>query len=136
MDVPTHLQYTRNHDWIEVRTASSVRIGVSDFAQDLLGVIVFIELPELDTVLEVGESYGCLESVKTVTDLYSPLKGRVIAINEKLKANPEIVNVSPYTEGWLIELQIFSDELVKLSEAALHFLSANEYETFIGHKST
>jgi glycine cleavage system H protein len=141
IDIPEQYCYSRSHDWLEVRSPIRVRLGVTDFAQDLLGMIVFIETPEIGTVLQAGESYGCLESVKTVSDLCAPIAGRVIAVNEHLKQSPELVNESPYQAGWIIELEIESlpTDVMHMSEdngPRLHqLLTAREYVAYTGEQT-
>ncbi len=125
MEIEAHLSYTRAHDWIDIRSKTIVRIGVTDFVQDLLGVIVFMELPELGTQLQEGDSYGCLESIKTVSDLCSPVSGQVVAVNDLLRKNPEIVNESPYTNGWIMEVAVADTEQYR------EFLSATQYEQHV-----
>ena len=142
IDAPEQYRYSRSHDWLEVRSPIIVRLGVTDFAQDLLGMIVFIETPEIDTVLHAGESYGCLESVKTVSDLCSPIAGRVVAVNEHLKRSPELVNESPYEAGWIIELEVDAaptDAKLIISEdnnhKLQHLLTAREYMAYTGEQA-
>jgi glycine cleavage system H protein len=104
---PDDLKYTSEHEW--VRTGSdggdTVRIGITDFAQDALGDIVYVSLPEVGSDLETGSAVGELESTKSVSDIYAPVSGAVVAVNESLDATPELVNSDPYGEGWLFELR-------------------------------
>jgi glycine cleavage system H protein len=104
MQTPADLRYSEEHEW--VRLADGVAtIGITDFAQEELGDIVFVELPAVGARLEVGKPLGVVESVKAVSDVYAPIAGTVAAINDKLAANPEIVNQDPYGEGWMLRLK-------------------------------
>ncbi len=105
MEFPDGLLYTKDHEWVKIE-GDVATVGVTDFAQSELGDIVFVELPEEGGTLGVNESFGVAESVKTVSDLYSPLSGDVIEINKELEAAPELVNESPYEKGWMIKLKI------------------------------
>ncbi len=103
---PEDLKYTSEHEWVRSpgEADGSVRVGITDYAQDALGDIVYVSLPEVGTDLEEGASVGELESTKSVSDVYAPLAGSVVARNEALDATPELVNSDPYGEGWLFEL--------------------------------
>ena len=105
MENPENLLYTQEHEWIRVDGQDAV-IGITQFAQDQLGDIVFVELPEVDTLIEQESPFGVVESVKTVSDLYMPIAGKVLEINSNLETNPELVNTSPYNEGWIIKVEI------------------------------
>lgn len=105
--IPNDLKYTREHEWIRVERTLGT-IGITHFAQSALGDVVFVELPEVGRVLKLGEAFGVVESVKTVSDLYSPISGRVVKVNEKLMDAPETVNQDPYGEGWIIVIEIAS----------------------------
>ena len=103
---PEDLLYTAEHEWLRRPEADSgpVRIGITQYAQDALGDIVYVSLPEVGTVLEAGATCGELESTKSVSDIYAPVSGEVVALNESLEATPELVNSDPYGGGWLIEV--------------------------------
>jgi glycine cleavage system H protein len=105
---PDDLKYTAEHEWVRTpgETAGSVRIGITDFAQDALGDIVYVQLPELGESVEAGAAVGELESTKSVSDVYSPVSGEVVARNEALDATPELVNNDPYGAGWLFEVAV------------------------------
>lgn len=105
---PDDLKYTAEHEWVRTpgETAGSVRIGITDFAQDALGDIVYVQLPELGDSVEAGAAVGELESTKSVSDVYSPVTGEVVARNEALDATPELVNSDPYGAGWLFEVAV------------------------------
>jgi glycine cleavage system H protein len=105
MTVPENLRYTSDHEWASSSDAR-VRIGITDFAQDALGDIVFVQLPEVGKQLAAGEVLGEVESTKSVSEIYAPVVGTVVAINEKLSQSPETLNSDPYGEGWICELEI------------------------------
>ncbi|MFV2062525.1 MAG: glycine cleavage system protein GcvH [Chloroflexota bacterium] len=105
MDVPDTLRYTEDHEWVRIEAGEAV-IGITVYAADELGDVVFVELPEVGRKLQKAESFGVIESVKTASDLYSPLAGEVVAINEALEAGPELVNSEPYGEGWMLRLRL------------------------------
>lgn len=103
---PDDLKYTSEHEWVRTpgQAESSVRVGITDFAQDALGDIVYVSLPEVGADIEAGSTIGELESTKSVSDVYAPVSGAVVAVNEALDGTPELVNSDPYGEGWLFEL--------------------------------
>ncbi|MHC0038214.1 glycine cleavage system protein GcvH [Pseudoneobacillus sp. C159] len=101
MNTPKELRYSEEHEWVQVE-GEQVRIGITDFAQSELGDIVFVELPEVGDTVTANEPFGSVESVKTVSELYAPISGKVVAINEDLSDNPEFVNESPYEKAWMI----------------------------------
>jgi glycine cleavage system H protein len=101
-------RYTKTHEWVVV-DGKSVTVGITDFAQSQLGDVVFLELPSTGRKLAVRESFGVVESVKAASDLYSPVAGRITAVNEKLTANPELVNSDPYGDGWILKLEVAGD---------------------------
>ena len=103
-NIPAHLKYTKTHEWIEEQDDGSVKIGITDHAQDLLGDMVFVELPELETILEAGDECAVIESVKAASDVYSPLSGEIVEVNEDLVDNPDMVNKNPYVDGWIFRL--------------------------------
>ena len=105
MNFPAELKYTEEHEWVLVEN-DVVTIGVTDFAQEQLGDIVFVELPEVGDTLEVGDSFGVVESVKAVSDVYAPVSGEVVEINEELPDEPEALNNSPYDTGWMIKVKL------------------------------
>ena len=124
MNVPTDLLYTSDHEWVNV-VGNVATIGITDFAQSELGDIVFVEFPELNSTVEKGQSAGSIEAVKTVADLYMPISGTVIAVNENLDDNPEAVNDTPYGDGWMVKVEIANqDEISDL-------LTATAYEDLI-----
>lgn len=117
MEVIKGLKYSENHEWVRVENGRAV-IGLTDFAQEEFGIIVFVELPEEGDVLQAGEPFGSMESVKTVTELYAPVSGKVVSVNPKLAENPGVINLSPYGQGWMIVVEMSdSAELDRLWEA-------------------
>jgi glycine cleavage system H protein len=125
MNFPSNLRYTSQHEWILVE-GTSVKIGITDFAQSELGDVVFVELAPVGKKVRAGESLGTIEAVKTVAELYSPVSGEVIALNDKMKSTPEIVNKDPYGEGWMMQLQITdAKELESL-------MNADAYKKLVG----
>ncbi|SVA24236.1 uncharacterized protein METZ01_LOCUS77090 [marine metagenome] len=120
MNVPTDLLYTSDHEWVSV-VGNVATIGITDFAQGELGDIVFVEFPELSSTVEKGQSAGSIEAVKTVADLYMPISGTVIAVNENLDNNPEAVNDTPYGDGWMVKIEIANqDEISDLLTATAY----------------
>ncbi|PWB69671.1 glycine cleavage system protein H [candidate division GN15 bacterium] len=117
MKVLANLKYTKEHEWVKV-DGSTATVGITDFAQGELGDIVFIELPEIGLEVKQMGKFGTIEAVKAVSDMYSPLSGKIVAINSALDSDPMIVNKDPYGEGWMVKLQITDpSELNKLLDA-------------------
>lgn len=106
MEIPNDLRYAKSHEWVRDNGDGTATIGISDFAQDELGDVVFVELPEVGTELEAGGDFGVVESVKAASDIYSPVSGEVIEANTLLEDSPETINESPYEEGWLVKISI------------------------------
>lgn len=125
MSLPEDLLYSEEHEWIK-KEGDQVRIGITDFAQSELGDIVFVELPEVGDEIEADEPFGSVESVKTVSELYAPLSGKVVEVNEDLEDSPELVNESPYENAWMVVV-----EPADTSEFD-DLLSAEQYEAVIG----
>lgn len=118
MDFPDELKYTEEHEWVLVDDEIAT-VGITDFAQDQLGDVVFVELPEVGDQLELGKPLGVVESVKAVSDVYAPLTGEVVEINVDLPDEPEMLNTSPYEDGWMIKIKLADpDELDGLMDAA------------------
>ena len=128
MEFPEELKYTEEHEWVMVEEELAV-IGISDFAQDALGDVVFVELPEVGTVLEAGKAFGVVESVKAVSDIYAPISGTVEEINEDLLDAPEIINTSPYEDGWMIKIRMAD------AADADALMTADAYQTLIAEES-
>lgn len=118
-NLPTDLKYSATHEWVKVDDDGVATIGITDHAQGLLGDVVFLELPEIDSEINADDEVGVIESVKAASDLYTPMSGTVIAINEALETNPSLVNTDPYGKGWLFRIQVVAEEeLDELMDAA------------------
>ncbi|MEE8292670.1 MAG: glycine cleavage system protein GcvH [Candidatus Tectomicrobia bacterium] len=128
MDIPEDLQYSKEHEWTRSEGNRMV-VGITDFAQEELGDIVFIELPEVGTAVEAMVPFGVVESVKAVSDLYAPVSGTVVAANTQLEERPELVNTSPYDEGWMIVIEASNPEELQ------NLLSAAAYQSYIEQES-
>jgi glycine cleavage system H protein len=102
---PSELKYASSHEWARLEEDGTVTVGITDHAQDALGDVVFVELPEVGSALAAGDDAGVVESVKAASDIYAPLGGEVIAVNEQLEDEPETVNTDPYNDGWFFKLQ-------------------------------
>lgn len=124
MSTPKDLRYTKEHEWVKIEDGK-VRIGITHFAQNELGDIVFVELPEVGDEVTIDQPFGSVESVKTVSELYAPVSGTVVEVNEELSDSPELVNESPYEQAWMI--------VVELSDAAQvdALLTAEQYDELI-----
>lgn len=120
-DVPQELKYTKSHEWVRREDDGSVTIGITDHAQDLLGDLVFVEVPEVGTVFAAGEDCAVVESVKAASDVYSPLAGEVTEANESLADAPEVINSDAYGDGWIFKLKLSDEnELDELLDAAAY----------------
>ncbi len=118
MSLPQDLKYSEDHEWIKVE-GNTVTIGITDFAQSELGDIVFVELPEEGDDISKGDSFGSVESVKTVSELYAPVSGSIVAVNEELDDSPELVNENPYEGAWMLKVELSDEsELDNLLDAA------------------
>src|SRR5699024_663734 len=124
MNLPKDLLYSEEHEWVK-KEDGKVRIGITDFAQDELGDIVFVELPEVGDDIESDEPFGSVESVKTVSELYAPLSGKVVEVNEELEDSPEFVNESPYEKAWMIVVEPSNESEFD------DLLSAEGYQEFV-----
>ncbi len=125
---PTDLKYTAEHEWVRA-AGESLRIGITDYAQEALGDIVFVTLPAVGTEVTAGQALGEVESTKSVSDIYAPLSGVITAVNDALDASPELVNSDPYGEGWMVELAPTGGVEVALTHATL--LDAAAYEALL-----
>lgn len=125
MAVPSELKYSKEHEWVKVE-GNTVTIGITEYAQGELGDIVFVELPEVDDEINEGDTFGSVESVKTISELYAPVSGKVVESNEELEDSPEFVNESPYEKAWMVKVEL-SDES-QLDD----LLSADQYKEMIG----
>ncbi|MET1155554.1 glycine cleavage system protein GcvH [Arthrobacter sulfonylureivorans] len=126
-NIPADLKYTAEHEWVAAADAEgTVRLGITDFAQDALGDVVYVQMPEAGSSITANDVVGEVESTKSVSDIYAPVSGEVVAVNDALESDPALINSDPYGEGWLLE--------VKLSDpgALETLLSAPEYEQQVG----
>ena len=120
MDTPEELKYSKDHEWIRVEGDIGT-IGITDYAQGELGDVVYVEMPETGSSISKGESFGTIEAVKAVSELYSPVSGEVVEINDKLEGEPALVNQSPFGDGWMVKLKLTKpDELSDLMEPAAY----------------
>lgn len=124
MSIPIELRYSKEHEWVKVE-GEKVRIGITDFAQSELGDIVFVELPEVGDEISLDQPFGSVESVKTVSELYAPVSGKVVEINEELNDSPEFVNESPYEKAWMITVELSDNSEVE------KLMTAEQYEDMI-----
>lgn len=120
-EIPGDLKFKTSHEWVRVEQDGTVTVGISDHAQDLLGDIVFVELPDIGTQMNAEDEVAIVESVKAASDVYSPISGEIIEVNELLLDNPETINESPYSDGWFYKIQ--PDDLDEINE----LLSPEEY---------
>ena len=118
-EIPSELYYTEEHEWVLRTGDDTVRVGITDYAQSALGDVVFVQLPDVGADLTAGESFGEVESTKSVSDLYAPLTAKVLAVNPDLEASPQLVNSDPYGEGWLVDLQVDPNSLEDVLGALL-----------------
>ena len=125
MNIPENLKYSKEHEWVSVEDDVAV-LGITDYAQGELGDVVFIELPSVGEHFESGDAFGTIEAVKAVSDLYSPLNGEIIEINENLEDAPETINNDPYNDGWMVKLKL--DDISQIDS----LLDANAYKELIG----
>ena len=124
MNFPAELKYTKDHEWIKI-SGNDALIGITEFAQQELGDIVYVDIEKIGDEVTAEEVFGTIEAVKTVSDLFMPIKGTVLEVNSKLDANPELVNSDPYGDGWIIK--------VALSAPIEGLLSADDYAGLVGH---
>lgn len=124
-DIPPDLRYTAEHEWVRRSGDDAVRVGITDFAQSALGDVVFVQLPDVGTELTAGESFGEVESTKSVSDLYAPVSGKVSAVNTDLDGSPQLVNSDPYGAGWLLDVQV--SEVGELESTISSLLDAEAY---------
>ena len=125
MEIKSELKYTKDHEWIEI-DGKIATVGITDYAQGELGDIVYVEIETLDERLDKEEVFGSVEAVKTVSDLFLPVSGKVIEVNKKIEDSPEIINEDPYNDGWIIKMEIENEE--ELNE----LLDAGAYSKLIG----
>lgn len=125
MNIPSNLKYTSDHEWVSMEDGVAT-IGITDFAQSELGDIVFVEFPEVGDSFEIGKTFGTIEAVKTVADLFMPVSGEIVAINEELDVDPAKMNSDPYGDGWLVKIKLSN------SDEGDELMSFTSYEEMIG----
>ena len=124
MDLPQNLKYTKEHEWVKI-DGDLLIVGITDHAQSELGDIIFIEFPDLSQMISKDDSFGTIEAVKTVADLFAPVSGKIIEINQDIEDNPELVNSDPYGEGWIVKITDFDKSQLDA------LLDSNNYEEII-----
>ena len=124
MKIPAELKYSSDHEWVKLE-GNKATIGITDFAQDQLGDVVFVEIPEIDATLNAKEGLGTIESVKAVSDIYSPVSGTVVEVNSQLEDAPQLINEDAYGKGWICVVELSNLEEIK------ELLSAEDYEKFL-----
>lgn len=124
MSIPTEIKYTKEHEWISL-DGEVAMIGITDHAQNQLGDIVFVELPDVDSEINQNDTFGVIEAVKTVADLFAPVKGLIIELNSSLEDSPDLINSDPYGAGWIIKVKVSN------SNQYDDLMSSDEYEEFI-----
>ena len=127
--IPADLKYTKDHEWLQIQEDNVATIGITDHAQDSLGDITFVELPDAGANLDAGETFGVVESVKAASDLFMPVGGEILEINETLLDSPELVNDSPYSEGWMIKIRIEDSSVTN------ELLTSEAYQDIVGSES-
>jgi glycine cleavage system H protein len=127
-EIPADLHYTSEHEWVRRTGRDTVRVGITDFAQSSLGDVVFVQLPEVGAQVTAGDSFGEVESTKSVSDLYAPVTAKVVAVNGDLEGTPQLVNSEPYDGGWLVDLQA---DAAALEEGVAALLDPEEYRNAI-----
>lgn len=105
-NIPSDLKYAKSHEWLQITADGTALVGITDYAQNSLGDITFVQLPKVGAALKAGETFGVVESVKAASDVYAPVAGTVLEVNSALDANPEKVNAAPYTDGWMLKLKL------------------------------
>lgn len=126
MNIPTDLKYTKDHEWVRVESDDTVVVGITDFAQGELGDIVFVEIETEGESLDREETFGSVEAVKTVSDLFMPVSGEVLEFNEEIESNPELVNSDPYGKGWMVKIKL--SDVAELED----LLTAEAYQDLVG----
>ncbi|MBI3226023.1 MAG: glycine cleavage system protein GcvH [Mycolicibacterium cosmeticum] len=127
-EIPADLQYTSEHEWVQRTGDTTVRVGITDYAQAALGDVVFVQLPDVGAEVTAGESFGEVESTKSLSDLYAPLTAKVVAVNGDLEGSPELVNSDPYGAGWLVELDV---DAATLASGLTELLDADAYRSAV-----
>jgi glycine cleavage system H protein len=127
-EIPADLYYTEEHEWVKRTGDDTVRVGITDYAQSALGDVVFVQLPDIGVDVTAGDSFGEVESTKSVSDLYAPVSAKVVAVNGDLEASPQLVNSDPYGEGWLVDLQL---DAAAVDDRLRGLLDADGYRTTV-----
>jgi glycine cleavage system H protein len=127
-EIPAELYYTEEHEWVQKTGDDTVRVGITDYAQSALGDVVFVQLPDVGAEVTAGESFGEVESTKSVSDLYAPVSAKVVAVNGDLEGNPQLVNSDPYGEGWLLDLRL---DAGALADGLAGLLDADGYRATV-----
>ena len=127
-EIPADLYYTEEHEWVQRTGDGTLRVGITDYAQSALGDVVFVQLPDVGADVTAGESFGEVESTKSVSDLYAPVSAKVVAVNGDLETSPQLVNSDPYGGGWLVDLQI---DAASLEDALSGLLGADGYRATV-----
>ena len=125
MAVPSEFKYSKEHEWVKVE-GNTATIGITEYAQGELGDIVFVELPDVDDEINEGDTFGSVESVKTVSELYAPVSGKIVETNDELEDSPEFVNESPYEKAWMVKVEISDESQLEA------LLTAEKYSEMIG----
>lgn len=125
-NIPADLKYAKSHEWVQLAADGTALVGITDYAQNSLGDITFIQLPKVGAALKAGETFGVVESVKAASDVYAPVAGTVVEVNSALDSNPEKVNTAPYTDGWMLKLKVAD------AAAVAGLLDAAGYAAVIG----
>lgn len=125
-NIPSDLKYAKSHEWLKISTDGTALVGITDYAQNSLGDITYVQVPKVGAVLKAGETFGVVESVKAASDVYAPVAGTVLEVNKALDANPEKVNQDPYAEGWMLKIKLANPA------DATGLLSAADYSASIG----
>ncbi len=126
MNLPENLKYTKDHEWAQVIEGESVvRVGITDYAQDALGDVVFVGLPKVGETVNSGDTFGEVESTKSVSDVFAPISGKVVAVNSELESAPELLNTDPYGTGWICEIEVTDASEVDA------LMNSSQYEDFI-----
>lgn len=128
-DVPSELSYTKSHEWVHLEDGGVVTVGITDYAQEALGDLVFVELPGVGDAVDPDEACAVVESVKSASDVYAPFPAEVVSVNEKLEEEPETINDDPYGEGWLMKLRIEDESVLD------DLLDADNYEQFLDNEA-
>ena len=121
---PNHLRYTKEHEWVEDKGSRRIRFGITDYAQSALGDIVYVQLPKVGELIESGKVCGEVESTKSVSEIFAPVSGKIVEINQSLDTNPETINADPYGSGWIAEVEVSSEPTDLLSAGDYQNLTA------------